>query len=213
MIYIDDTAIEAVNEGRDIPDAFYHPRKPSELIGTRKWVASNAWRGYNEVVPEPGYRVVAEDWTTGEWGDAISDEQGPNATERKLKKLEREYGEVFVIYTPTSNVFSTGMDVLTRDKTAPEVDRGRVIAHKTRRWDYPDGSFRVRYHATDVVTYDAGRGVYTLNTGGWNTLTTNKRMTDALPAGWYTYRRNWVMYLHKPGAEDVEITDGMEVEA
>ena len=209
MIYHDTTAIDAVNQGRDIPDAFYHK---TLLIACRKYVSTDAWRGYNTVTPEPGFKLVDSDWTTGDWGDAISDMQGPDATERKLAELEAEHGDIWVIYTPTSNVFSTGLDVLVRDAATP-INRGKAIAKATRKFTEPDGSYRLRYHATDVVKYDAGRDVYTLNTGGWNTMTTDRRMTDALPAGWYVYRRNWVMYLHKPGADDVEITDGMEVEA
>jgi hypothetical protein len=217
MIYHDTTAIDAVNEGRDIPDGFYEPKHPTVLMATRKHIATDGWRGYNTVIAEPGFKKLddASDWTTGDWGDAISDEQGPDATERKLKALEAEHGDVFVIFTPTSNVFSTGFDVLIRDHDykPTRAERGKLIARATRRFEEPDGSFRVRYHATVVTAYDAKRDVYTLNTGGWNTMTTGKRMTDALPAGWYVYRRNWIMYLHRPGADDVEIKDGMEVQA
>lgn len=213
MIYYDSTAIDAVNEGRDIPDAFYNPVRPSELIATRRWHASSAWRGYNEVLPEPGYKDVLADWTTGDWGDAISELQGSEATEAKVKAAEKQFGTVYVIFTPTSNVFSTGMDILYRDAEhqPSRAERGRVVGHKTRRFDEPDGSFRVRYHATDVIAYNAATGRYTLNTGGWNTMTTAKRINDYLPSGCYVYRRNWIMYLHRPGRADVELKDGMEV--
>ena len=212
MIYHDTTAIEAVNTGRDTPDAFYHPKHPSQLIGVSKWHATDAWRGYHEITPEPGYTKVFDDWATGDWGDAISDEHNPDATEAKLKRLEAEHGDIFVIYTPTSNVFSTGFDVLAIDRDAKPADKpkSRVIAHKTRRIEYPNGDWAIQYHATKVVQYNAATGKYTLDTGGWNTMTTSKRMTEHLPAGYYVYRRNWIMYVHTPDG-DQELIDGMEV--
>lgn len=208
MIYHDTTAIQAVNEGRDVPDGFYDPKHPSILIGKREYVSTDGWRGYNKIVPEPGYRVVDDDWLTGDWEDAPAG-HSESEVQVKLKKLEQDHGDVYVIFTPTSNVFSTGYDVLVRDTGTPII-KGKLIGHKTRKFTEPDGSWRVRYHATDVVRYDAKTGKYTLNTGGWNTLTTSKRMSEALPAGYYTYRRNWVMYVHTPDG-DLEIKDGMEI--
>lgn len=209
MIYRDTTAIEAVNAGRDTPDAYY---AKSTLMATSKWHSTDAWRGYTEIVPEPGFKAVDDTWMTGDWEDAPTG-HGESAVEAKLAELEREYGQVYVIYTPTSNVFSTGVDVIVRDaETAPKTrqERGKLIHKATRRWDYPDGSFKVRYHATDVISFDAKTGKYTLNTGGWNTMTTSKRMSEALPSGYYTYRRDWVMYVHTPDG-DLELKDGMEV--
>lgn len=210
MIYRDTTAIKAVNDGRDTPDAFYDPKHPSVLIATSKWHATDGWRGYTEVAPQAGYKMLDSDWMTGDWGDDVSEVHGETATEKRLATLEKKHGDLFVIYTPTSNVFSTAIDVLVRDsETAPI--KGRVIAHKTRLFETPTGNWRVQYHATDVVSYNAETGKYKLDTGGWATMTTSKRMTEALPNGWYVYRRNWIMYLHRPDFDDVEITDGMEV--
>jgi hypothetical protein len=147
---------------------------------------------------------------TADWGDAIAAVHGETPTEARLHKLQREQDtDLFVIYTPTSNVFSTGIDVLVRDTDAP-VNKGKLIAHKTRKFEEPDGSWRVRYHATDVVSYNAKTHTYTLNTGGWNTMTTAKRMTEHLPSGYYVFRKNWVLYVHTPNG-DKELKDGMEV--
>lgn len=209
MIYTDTTAIDAVNENSDMPDAFYHK---STMIGVRKYVSTDGWRGYSKVIPEPGFTKVDNDWTTGDWGDAISEEQGPDATDRKLQALEAKYGDIWVIFMPTSNVFSTGYNVLVRDKTSAVDYKTKTIAHKTKRYEYDNGNWSVRYHATHVVSYNAATDRYTLDTGGWNTMTTSKRMSEALPEGWHVYRKNWVMYLHRPGEQpDIEIQDGMEV--
>lgn len=212
MIYYDTTAIDAVNEGRDIPDGFYEPGRPSILMATRKYIATDGWRGYNTMTAEPGFKHIGEGTNCGGWSDTPA---GTNETEveRDIKALEAKHGDVFIIWTPTSNVFATGYDALTRDpdyKPTRE-DRGKLIAKATRRWDLPDGSFRVRYHATTVIAYDAARGVYTLNTGGWATMTTAKRINEYLPRDrGYVYRKNWVMMLHTPDG-DVELMDGMEV--
>lgn len=209
MIYRDTTAIEAVNNGADTPDAFYHK---STLMATSKWHSTDGWRGYYRVTPEPGFISIADDWVTGDWDDAIAAEHGETPTEAKLQALEKQYHDIYVIYMPTSNVFSTGYNVLARDPDyqPTKADKGKLIAKATRRWDKPDGSFSVRYHATTVIAYDAASDTYTLDTGGWNTLTTSKRMTDALPGGWYTYRKDWVMYVHTPRG-DMQLIDGMTV--
>lgn len=209
MIHRNTTAIEAVNAGRDTPDAFYHKTK---LIATSRWKSTDGWRGYTEIIAEPGWRVLDSNWMTDDWGDAIAAEHGETPTEARLERLEREHGEIWVIYTPTSNVFSTGIDVLIRDpETAKAAPKSRVIAHKTRKIEYPDGSWAVQYHATKVVEYNAKTGKYKLDTGGWNTMTTSKRMNEHLPGGYRVYRKNWAMRVVTPELGDVELIDGMEV--
>lgn len=212
MQYLNTTAIDAVNNGGNIPDAFYHK---STLIAISKYVKTDGWRGHWELIAQPGFQIVLADWVTGDWDDAPNG-NSESEVKTKIDALEAEHGEVWVVFTPTSNVFSTAYEVLIRDAatTPAKAERGKTIAHKTKRFEQPDGSFRVQYHATDVVTYDAAKNSYTLNTGGWNTMTTSKRMTDALPAGWYVYRRNWIMFVHfADDRDDIEITDGMEVHA
>lgn len=209
MIHHLTNAIDNANGDNYAPaDAFYHK---TLLIARSKWKSTDGWRGYTEIIPEPGFKVVEDTWATGNWEDA-PEGHSDNDMERRAIELEKKYGDVWVIYTPTSNVFSTGVDMLVRDPDTP-INRGKPAGKATRRFDEPDGSWRLRYHATDVVRYDAGRKVYTLDTGGYNTMTTGRRMDSVLPGGWYTYRRNWVMYLHRPGEDDVEIKDGMEVPA
>lgn len=209
MIYHNTTAIDAVNDGKDTPDAFYHK---STLIATSEYIHTDGWRGYTKMHPAEGYKLIEGDWMTGDWDDA-PEGHSSREVEAKIRDLETQYGDVYVIFAPTSNVFSTSYAVIVKDPDAKPFDKGKPIAHKTRRFDSPDGSFRVRYQATDVVKYDAATDTYTLNTGDWNTMTTAKRMTDALPDGWHVYRRNWMMMLHRPGENDVEIKDGMEVKA
>lgn len=111
MIYHDTTAIDAVNTGTDVPDAFY---AKSTLIGTRKYIATSEWRGYNTVIPQLGFRHAGEGTNCGGWDDTPS---GTNESEveRDINALEAIHGDVWVIWTPTSNVFATSYDVLIRD--------------------------------------------------------------------------------------------------
>jgi hypothetical protein len=83
--------------------------------------------------------------------------------------------------------------------TALGREQERVIGVATRLYrDWWPGHdqpvVKVRYHATDVVTwYPDGRLV--LDHGHWLTLTTTRRMNDCLPGHAFVYRRNGTMLL------------------
>ena len=69
----------------------------------------------------------------------------------------------------------------------------KQTARNTLDYTAPDGTRRVRLHDTDVVTIDK-RGNITLDSGGWQTVTTKARMNDALPSGWAVYsNRGWLI--------------------
>ena len=76
----------------------------------------------------------------------------------------------------------------------------------------PDGAVSVRYHRTDVATLYPD-GSVTLRTGGWRTVTTKRRMNQALvyfgiPAIIYQHRHDW--YVAANGA-DIEFAEGMRL--
>lgn len=71
----------------------------------------------------------------------------------------------------------------------------------------PDGGRALRYHATDVVT--VRDGVVTLNSGGWRTSTTKKRINSALPAGWYLYQSAFEWFIRLPCGAVTRFEDGM----
>lgn len=94
-------------EGGDIKD--------SGLTVNREWVSTDAYRGhYNTTID--GWTEVLSGWTTGAWGDATSDR----------KKAFNEWAEeiilckiyppapIAIVVDPTSNLFSTGISVLTK---------------------------------------------------------------------------------------------------
>lgn len=66
-------------------------------------------------------------------------------------------------------------------------------ARNTLDYIAPDGTRRIRLHDTDVVTIDK-RGNITLDSGGWQTVTTKDRMNQVLPSGWAVYsNRGWLI--------------------
>lgn len=66
----------------------------------------------------------------------------------------------------------------------------------------------VRYHATDVVVASTG-GTVTLNSGGWRTATTKRRINSFLPAGWSLYQRRHEWFLRSPAGGEVPFADGI----
>ncbi len=86
----------------------------------KKWISTDGWRGYYKVTASKKSRweFISSDWITGDWDDA-----GDNASskqEARIKKLEEDLAadgyELALVLSPTSNVFSTGMDLFKRLK-------------------------------------------------------------------------------------------------
>lgn len=66
----------------------------------------------------------------------------------------------------------------------------------------------VRYHATDVVVAGSG-GTVTLNSGGWRTATTKRRINAFLPEGWHLYQHRHEWFLRAPDGREVPFADGI----
>lgn len=89
----------------------------------------------------------------------------------------------------------------------PDKKTARQIARNTLDYTAPDGTRRVRLHDTDVVTF-APNGTITLDTGGWQTVTSKDRMNLVLPDGWSVYaHRGW--FVRTP-AGDFSYADGVK---
>jgi len=86
----------------------------------------------------------------------------------------------------------------------------RKVATATVIRTLPDG-FALRYHATDVVTA-RNDGTVTLNSGGWRTATTKKRINAYLPAGWSLFQSNFEWFLRElPSGRTLPFTDGITI--
>jgi len=72
--------------------------------------------------------------------------------------------------------------------------KAKMIGHSTLEYFRPDGSKVIRFHLTDVVTI-APDGSVTLDSGGFKTPTTKKRMNDYLPGGFGIFADRGVWYV------------------
>ena len=73
-------------------------------------------------------------------------------------------------------------------------------SHKTSQGKTEDGKKTVRYHDTDVVTWDDN--VIILDTGGWKTKTTRLRMnqvSEVYNLGYRVWQKDWVWYVDYKG--------------
>lgn len=87
----------------------------SELNIKREWVSSSAHRGHYETKID-GWAEVLVGWTTGSWGDGTSER----------KQIFNQWAQdiiagniippapIAIVSDPTSNLFSTGVSVLTQ---------------------------------------------------------------------------------------------------
>jgi len=75
--------------------------------------------------------------------------------------------------------------------TARNKASGKPIANNTRLFKRGN-DYAVRLHDTDVVTIHDD-DTYTLNTGGWRTVTTKERINRFSPASVYTDRKVWLV--------------------
>lgn len=109
--YINAEAIEAVNEGREVPKRIGEFRL--------KYVATDEWRGYWEAnaTKESGWLKLKNGWVTGDWDDTpegCASRDVESSLDALNQKVQALGGEVMVVFVPTTNVFSTAYDVFVR---------------------------------------------------------------------------------------------------
>jgi len=101
---------------------------------------------------------------------------------------------------PTPTNYTEAADVLgSRD--------ARKIAHNTCLERLDAETIGVRLHSTYVVRFHAV-GTVTLDSGGWQTVTTKERMNRYLGAGFGLYQKAHVWYVDTPAGVE-EYSDGM----
>lgn len=83
----------------------------------------------------------------------------------------------------------------------------RKVGNNTYAEILYDGSVAIRLHNTDVVKIHPN-GLYTLNSGGWQTVTTKDRINQYSPRR--VYQRNFEWFVDIDGKEHPFI-DGMVV--
>lgn len=84
-----------------------------------KYHATDGWRGYQDVIAPKGYNKIHETWATGEYEDA--GENRGSEVKKRIDSLHKKYKNITVVTTPTSNVFSTGVDVYSNPEKKEKV--------------------------------------------------------------------------------------------
>ena len=89
--------------------------------------------------------------------------------------------------------------MITYSEAADKVSRSRKgepkIGHNTYLHEAGNGDIAVKFHWTDVITLHAD-GTYTLNTGGWGTVTTMRRLHEYGPARIYSEKGRLCIWNH-----------------
>jgi hypothetical protein len=80
--------------------------------------------------------------------------------------------------------------------TARSKSNGKPVANNTRLFDNGDGSYRLRLHNTDIVTYNAD-GTWTISAGGWTTVTTAQRVREYSPIKLLIESGEWYVWLER----------------
>lgn len=140
-----------------------------------------------ETMELKGYELVEEVFADSS-GFGQDDEYALSVSqfEQRTKELLREHG------TLTAKITGQGMFqvyVGFFKKTGAKISK--TIASNVLLIDRGDGKRIIRLYDTNIIT-ENGDGTITLNTGGFNTMTTSKRMNEFSSA--YVYRKNWEMY-------------------
>ena len=71
----------------------------------------------------------------------------------------------------------------------------------------------VTYHSTNIVAWKDGK--VTLNSGGWETVTTKRKMNQAshqFCLGFGVFQKNYDWFVDLPNGETVPFVDGMTFE-
>lgn len=82
----------------------------------------------------------------------------------------------------------------------------KPLENNTKLVKVDDNTFGVKLHATNVVLIHRD-GTYTLNTGGWQTVTTKDRLNKYSPASVYQKNRLWYV------ADGHRFAEGMKIDA
>ncbi len=88
--------------------------------------------------------------------------------------------------------------------------KGKPIGNNLRAVVLGNGDVAIRLHATNIVVYHNPNngGGFTLNSGGWHTVTTKKRMNQYMPDNMGIFQRNFAWFLRIDG-KTVSYRDGM----
>ena len=212
MLYLDTSAIDATNEGRDTPAWIFIGSNRVAKLGYKH---TDGWRGYYTctATKKQGWTEVDPDainiagWVTGDWDDApegTASNDVQNRVEAYAKHNDARGYDTLAVFAPTSNVFSTAIYVFEKPRGRIETTKRRKLANNTYLID--NGKRRaIRLHSTDIAT-EAGPGRIRIDTGGWDTMTTRERLHRFTTCR--VYRDKGTTYVDGTPLKDGMIVDG-----
>lgn len=98
-----------------------YAEEPRDFTFSQKYVRTDGWRGYTETSID-GWTEVTTGWTTGDWGDSVSDRKAPfRDWVESLHDGDIDLPcPVAIVCDLTSNVFSTAIGVWVPDENADQ---------------------------------------------------------------------------------------------
>src|SRR4051812_18617913 len=85
------------------------------------------------------------------------------------------------------------------DAHGSAIHNSRRVDHNTLELDLFGGDTIIRHQDTDILTLHGDNKTFTVNLGGWNTVTTRDRLDKFLPRGefgrWQVSTRKGIPYL------------------
>ena len=105
---------------------------------------------------------------------------------------------------PTPTTYAEADSILGRKDS-------RKIAHNTYLERLDAETIGVRLHRTYVVRFNVN-GTLSLDSGGWQTVTTKERMNRYLPAGFRLYQQDYQWFVSSPNERDFLYEDGLVIE-
>lgn len=96
-------------------NAEYFEEAEVEAIPEFKYVRTDGWRGYWDVVLGSGYKSIASGWSTGYYDDVQYKHLFNDLCDQIMEGEVFPPVKVYFAFAPTSNVFSTSSDIIIRE--------------------------------------------------------------------------------------------------
>ena len=88
----------------------------------------------------------------------------------------------------------------------------KIVAPNTVKYFQSDGTCIIRLHLTDIMTFNPENKRLTLNSDGWQTVTTRERINRFLPVGWRLTQEKSIWYLnYQPENKRYTYQDGITI--
>ena len=120
-------------------------------------------------------------------------ESEPALTASEFEREFRKYVDLNgVVYTSLVGVgqFQVYVGIFAKAKRV-----AKKVAHETLQFKNDNGDTVIRYHDTNILTFKKDSEVIELDNGGYETVTTKKRLNQYLPNRYYVKQANYQWYV------------------